>query len=58
MKTSNESFPSGKHLGPDGFVNESYKMFNQPLKTVSDRLDYFKLPTIWNYHSEFSNYLY
>jgi len=55
MKNSNECFPSGEAPGPDGFANEFYKMFNQPLKAVSDRFDYFKLPTIWNYQSEFSN---
>lgn len=41
----NESFPSGKDPGPDGFANESYKMFNQPLKNIPDMFDYFKLPT-------------
>lgn len=41
----NESFPSGKDPGPDGFANEFYKMFNQPLKNISDMFDYFKLPT-------------
>lgn len=55
MKNSDECFPSGEDLGPDGFANEFYQMFNQPLKTVSDRFHYFKLLTIWNYHSEFSN---
>lgn len=41
----NESFPSGKDPGPDGFSNEFYKMFNQPLKTIPDMFDCFKLPT-------------
>lgn len=41
----NESFPSGKDPIPDGFANEFYKMFNQPLKNIPDMFDYFKLPT-------------
>lgn len=45
MIGGNESFPSGKDPGPDGFANEFYKMFNQPLKNISDMFDYFKLPT-------------
>ena len=45
MMGGNESFPSGKDPGPDGFANEFYKMFNQPLKNISDMFDYFKLPT-------------
>lgn len=54
-KNSNKNFPSGEDFGPDGFTNEFYKMFNQTLKTVSDKLGYFKLPKIWNYHSESSH---
>lgn len=41
----NENFPSGKDPGPDGFANEFYKMFNQPLKNILDMFDYFKSPT-------------
>lgn len=43
----NESFPSGKYPSPDVFANEFYKMFNQPLKSIRDMLDYFKLPTFY-----------
>jgi hypothetical protein len=45
MMSSSESFPSGKDPSPDGFANEFYKMFNQPLKNIPDMFDYFKLPT-------------
>lgn len=44
---SNESFPSGKAPGPDGFANYFYKMFNQPLKNIPGMFDYFTLPTFF-----------
>lgn len=47
MLGSHESFPSGKDSSPDGFANEFYKMFNQPLKNIPDVFDYFKLSTFF-----------